>query len=335
MPILWLVLGAIVLIANPGSIHAQTVVDTYPWAGIQSETIDGGEHLMQPIGLTPIASGTSISKIRLLANPLEITTNDGARMYLRQYEHSDYSGSTLQQCEFRLEEYSGFGPPTATTHSGFVTIYNALAPCIINGEGWYALYIGSVFGNVNESRFEGNTVPFRGEPPLVHVANNTAAYSTGTADANIQAVWFQIFDSSTSTQAIFVFDSLSTTTNNTTLNDLLADVSTDTGCVNADSTLGYAFCYVLTFLFTPRPETIADFRYLLDPYENKPPFAYFGAISDAFEAFSTTTTPYYAFPLVASAATFFTPFSTGLAVILWVLFGVWLLYRITTFDFHQ
>lgn len=341
--ILCLVLGAIAVAVPTNASLAQSVVDTYPWTGINSEIHDDdgssdNDGFLQPLGLVPIASGTPIAYIRI-SGSITLTSANNASLLLIQREHSDYSGAILQLCQYYLDSTTSLHPLGAGTYNGYLTFYPSGGnECVINGEGWYMLNPQSFFNNFQDWYVEGSSLPFRTLPRIRFSENNadlTTQWVNGTEDDNIQAMWFQMFDTSTSTTAVFVFGNLATSSANTTLNALLADIGTGEACLQADGTLGYAFCYVTAYLFTPTPETIADFRQLLDPYENKPPFAYFGALNAAFAAFSTTTTPYYSYALVASVATFFNPFSTGLAVILWVLFGVWLLHRIMNFDFHS
>ena len=91
---------------------------------------------------------------------------------------------------------------------------------------------------------------------------------------------------------------------------------------------------VLIWLFKPSSSSIEKFSGLKTIMETKAPFGYFVSIKNALSGFSTTTAP--AFMLSSSSVitnNIFTPLKTGISWLLWIIFGFWLIRKISNFNF--
>lgn len=90
---------------------------------------------------------------------------------------------------------------------------------------------------------------------------------------------------------------------------------------------------VLIWLFKPSPASLAQFGTLKDGIASKPPFGYYTLIKDDFSGLATSSATVSFYDL-SSISSILNPIKTGLAVLLWVLYAVFLIKRFTNFDFH-
>jgi len=65
---------------------------------------------------------------------------------------------------------------------------------------------------------------------------------------------------------------IATSTDNQSLNDLLADIGTAQVCIDVDGVVAYSLCKVFAYLFSPDPQRLTDFGDLWGSVQNKPPF---------------------------------------------------------------
>ena len=97
----------------------------------------------------------------------------------------------------------------------------------------------------------------------------------------------------------------------------------------------WAGCNLANWLFVPSDTSVADFQSVSDTFQGKAPFAYFFVVKNSFSSLSSSSTP--AFLLSNSTGAFgttiFQPLKTGLIWILWIVFGLWFIKRISKFDF--
>lgn len=89
---------------------------------------------------------------------------------------------------------------------------------------------------------------------------------------------------------------------------------------------------VLQWLFYPDKLALDQFKGILTPLQNKPPFGYFNAIKNDFSTMASGS-PTVSWDL-ASISSITDPLRTGFSWLLWLLFGVWILKRFIHFDFH-
>jgi hypothetical protein len=103
-------------------------------------------------------------------------------------------------------------------------------------------------------------------------------------------------------------------------------------CENLDVFSG-ALCKVITFLFVPSSTALTQFSNLKDLIATKPPFGYWTSIKNYLNNLNSTSTP--AFTLTAEIGNIgiFDTLKTGLAWVLWLFFGFWVIKRIARFDF--
>lgn len=311
--------------------RALEVVEYNPWSGTNSQThSDDGSSDMdgfyQPIGLTTAASGTIVTAVRILGSITTTNAND-LKLYLYQQEHSDFSGATLQACQFT--HVTG----EATTTTGVIQYTSP--GCTLNGEGWYLLFVYSQSNNLQNWHVEGATTQFRSQPRIRFAENDPGSLPSKWQDAgpdpNIYAMWFQLLSASSS---IPVLDIGSMSTTSVARQIAISATASGESCVEAEGVLSYALCSVFAFLFMPDPGTLLRFNGILDPYRNKPPFAYFAAASALFDAFSTSTPA--AFGLQTYDILDQIPLLTaGLAALLFLVTGLWVFYRITHFNFQS
>jgi len=96
-----------------------------------------------------------------------------------------------------------------------------------------------------------------------------------------------------------------------------------------------SLCNLARFLFVPTQLSVTNLINLKDDIADKPPFGYFGLIKDALSDLSATGTP--AFTLVGVEALeidFLDKIKDAIKIILYLVFGFWLLRRVINFDFH-
>lgn len=172
-------------------------------------------------------------------------------------------------------------------------------------------------------------------------------YSNGLTSGG-SPVFNYYLDSATSRPVSFVYGTggeswaISTTTTDTALLDLINNVNQQQSCSTASSTLAYAFCSVLVYVFSPPAETVVQYSDLWQTVWRKPPFGYYFALQGAFSGLSTTTAATSSSPAlyaVAGSATtifggFFVPIRYDFAIVFYLLLAAYILYRITHFDFH-
>jgi hypothetical protein len=98
--------------------------------------------------------------------------------------------------------------------------------------------------------------------------------------------------------------------------------------------VGNFFRDVILYLFKPSQENLTRFSDLKATMETKAPFAYFVSTKNSLSGFNASAIP--AFTLGQSSAivnTIFTPLKTGLTWLLWIIFGFWVIRKISSFNF--
>jgi hypothetical protein len=94
-----------------------------------------------------------------------------------------------------------------------------------------------------------------------------------------------------------------------------------------------SLCNVALFLFVPNSDTLNRFSTLGDAIKTKAPVGYFYSIKNALSAINSTTTKAFNLTQYASITdNVFGPLRTGLGIILWLFFGVWLFKRLQHFE---
>lgn len=81
------------------------------------------------------------------------------------------------------------------------------------------------------------------------------------------------------------------------------------------------FQNAMIFLFKPSTNAFQPIISLKEEIQYKPPFGYFFAIQSAFDL--STTTPAYTLEIPDVMVDLFSPIKTGIAWLLWILFGFW------------
>jgi hypothetical protein len=126
-------------------------------------------------------------------------------------------------------------------------------------------------------------------------------------------------------------------------NVISAPTATSSACVNLKpesifdvvNGVQYALCNISQWLFVPSSVSVEKFTGLKTTFEQKAPFAYFYAIKDAFTNLSPTSTPAFVIGSSTGAigTNIFQPLKTGLAWVLWFMFGIFVIKRIAKFEF--
>jgi hypothetical protein len=146
-------------------------------------------------------------------------------------------------------------------------------------------------------------------------------YDTQTLDSTTTAMFVgnysayqQYWDSIASSSGNFFGSQFASTT--ASVNDCLSFHLAD--CVSA--------------LVIPNGATLQKFSSLFDSISNKPPFGYFTLVKNAF-AGATTSTSTESLGITAFRV-ILTPINAIFALILWLLFALWIFRRFTHFDFQ-
>lgn len=117
-------------------------------------------------------------------------------------------------------------------------------------------------------------------------------------------------------------------------NPLLAPNPHDYGFTDQDFGLfGNLFRDVIRWLFIPKEETVNLFSGLFDGLSLKPPFGYFTAIHDEFSDLASGSAT-VSFGTLTAVSSILDPIRTGFGWLLWLLFGVFLIKRFTSWDWH-
>jgi hypothetical protein len=103
-------------------------------------------------------------------------------------------------------------------------------------------------------------------------------------------------------------------------------------CDNLNIVAG-ALCRVIVFLFAPEQTDLTQFAQLKDIVSSKPPFGYFTSIKNSLNNLSGSSTPAFELTAQIGDIALFGTLKTGLAWILWIFFGFWVIRRIASFDF--
>lgn len=102
------------------------------------------------------------------------------------------------------------------------------------------------------------------------------------------------------------------------------------GC--EDWGLASLICKAIVYLFIPDSPYVEKFGDLFDILKSKPPFGYYYSTKDAISLLNASSTPAFSFPDMGSIKTdFFDKIRTGLAWILWIMFGFFVIKRIGDF----
>jgi len=100
------------------------------------------------------------------------------------------------------------------------------------------------------------------------------------------------------------------------------------------SAITYPFCKVLVYLFYPSAtSTLGQFSNLADIIAEKPPFGYYNSIKGYLNAMTSTGTPAFTLTSALGDITLFATLKTGIAILLWIAFAVWVIRRIGEFNF--
>lgn len=105
--------------------------------------------------------------------------------------------------------------------------------------------------------------------------------------------------------------------------------------ITCDETSGLfasSICFVAKYLFEPSQLAISKFATLRDDLENKPPFGYFTLISDELDNINGSSTPAFSLPDMTGLSGILDPLRTGLAIILWLAFVLYLYWRVKHLD---
>jgi len=86
--------------------------------------------------------------------------------------------------------------------------------------------------------------------------------------------------------------------------------------------IGGCFQNALAFLFYPSPDVLGQFQFLWYNIKNKPPFGYVTQTISSLSGLNASTTPAFSFGTLPLMDSVFIPIRTGLAGLLWLLFGV-------------
>lgn len=115
-------------------------------------------------------------------------------------------------------------------------------------------------------------------------------------------------------------------------NATTTEIDTDFNCDDLGTIAG-AFCSVLVKLFKPDPENLRKFASLDDLLKEKPPLSYFYQIKAEYDNLGASTTPAFALQQVASINNnVFGPLKTGLGWLLWLVFGIYAIKRISHYN---
>jgi len=150
-------------------------------------------------------------------------------------------------------------------------------------------------------------------------------YSTAIPKTNVSGIgtWnLSAVLKRTSDDSVIAFDE-------TTFNITLAGSEPVDQC-NTGSYIGTNICEALTWLMIPSQSSIDRFSNLWEAIKNKPPMGYAVSTISAFSGLNSSADPVFNIDLPeAVTANIFTPIRTGLNWILWLMFGGWLLYKIS------
>jgi len=92
-------------------------------------------------------------------------------------------------------------------------------------------------------------------------------------------------------------------------------------------------CGVLTWLFVPKAKDIPNWGELWGEVKNKPPLGYFTANIEAVDMSGGEAD--LVFPDMSAFEVMLQPLRIGLAVIIWVLAGIWIFKRFSKWNFHH
>jgi len=331
-------------IAHADSFYTHgTVIETYPFSGLTSDSHssvgNAGAGFMQPLGNLAGASGWEIDAINIYTSETKTNNNGGDVITLYRYATADYSGSALDSCGFVNNALGTSNTP----YTGYLT-FGVSGTCFIQGDGYYLMSLSSSQANINAWTVQGANSTFSSGQGKLRFSNTASSYSSGSDDSTVATMWFQMvsLNAASSTPAEFLLGPQSTSTDSTSLNELLNNIGSQSDCQASTGVVGYNLCKVFAFLFSPNPRTFTDYADFFQTIERKPPFGYYGAMKDAFGTFSTTTTATSssAYIMLAAAAapeiygTFFDQWNLDLSIILYLMLGVYIMVRITKFDFH-
>lgn len=98
-------------------------------------------------------------------------------------------------------------------------------------------------------------------------------------------------------------------------------------------TIAGALCRVITHLFYPSQTSLTQFSNLKNIIADKPPFGYFTSIKGYLGNLKSTSTPAFELTAQIENIDIFGTLKTGLAWILWIFFGFWVIKRIARFEF--
>lgn len=87
-----------------------------------------------------------------------------------------------------------------------------------------------------------------------------------------------------------------------------------------------SLCNIILFLFMPSKTSLDNLANLKNMVIDKPPFGYFEAAYNVFSGLSITSTSQTLY--LGQISGFLSPFQTGMIIIIWLLFGFWLLMRL-------
>jgi len=143
-------------------------------------------------------------------------------------------------------------------------------------------------------------------------------------------------DIATSTTISFTIGGGSITYNGVNSVDMPTSTSTDL-IITCDPNSGFftnSLCNMGVYLFKPSSGVFDVWSGLWTVISAKPPLGYFTKTKEAIEGINTATTSAFTFEDVSALDdNIFTPLRTGVALLLWFMFGIWLFNRFRHFHF--
>jgi len=143
-------------------------------------------------------------------------------------------------------------------------------------------------------------------------------------------------DIATSEMISFTVGSGSITYNGSNAVDMPTSTSTDL-IITCDPNSGFftnSLCNMTVYLFKPSSGVFDTWSGLWTVISAKPPMGYFTKTKEALEGINTATSSAFTFEDVSALDdNIFTPLRTGVAFLLWFMFGIWLFNRLRHFNF--
>jgi hypothetical protein len=173
----------------------------------------------------------------------------------------------------------------------------------------------------------------------------TALYKTHLLTNGQWSAYIYIYDNTTSTSPIFLASStwnnfeitggsfLGSSVSTTALGEITSSTQLQITCDPTSNLFSYSICNMMVWLFVPSPDFFNQIGGIYNDIKNKPPFGYFSAAQNAINAINSNATPALTFPDLSGLDYYiFDPIKTGLAWVLWFLFGFWIFKKFRHFQ---